>query len=285
MKLGIFSFNTNYTVSANELAAAAEERGFESIWFPEHTHIPASRETPFPGGGDLPREYIDMLDPLTSCAAAAVVTKKIVVGTAVCLINQHDIFSLANSVASVDILAKGRFEFGIGAGWLAEEMVNHGFKFEERWIVLEDRLKALKALWIENESSYKGKYTNFDRVWSFPKPFQDPHPPIIFGTLASEWGRRRTAKYADGWIPLSSVHGENLSNDILDFHEQLKRQGRDPENVPVSVCDNQETNPDKLRELADLGMVYRAIPRCPTEDKATVFRWLDRYAKLVEELA
>ena len=284
MKLGIFTFNTDYTIRPDDLAIAAEERGFESVWFPEHTHVPASRETPFPTGGDLPREYVDMLDPLTSCAAAAVVTKTLVVGTAVCLMNEHDIFALANAVASIDVLASGRFEFGVGAGWIAEEMVNHGFRFEERWAVLEDRLKALKVLWTEDESTYHGKYINFDRVWSYPKPLQKPHPPIILGTLASEWGRKRTAAYADGWIPLSPVHGEFLEKDILDFHEKLREVGRDPKDVPISICDNQETSFDKLRELADLGLIYRAIPRCPTKDKDSVLKWLDSYAGLIHEL-
>lgn len=285
MKLGIFTFNSDYTIRADEIAVAAEERGFESVWFPEHTHVPASRETPFPGGGELPREYVDMLDPLTSCAAAAVATKKLIVGTAVCLINEHDIFALANAVASVDILSQGRFEFGVGAGWIAEEMVNHGFQFKDRWSVLEDRLKALKALWTQEESTYQGKNISFDRVWSYPKPFQKPHPPIILGTLASEWGRKRTAQYADGWIPLSSVHGDQIVSDIHDLHRKLREVGRDPQNVPISICDNQETNPDKLRMLADLGLVYRAIPRCPTKDKDNVLRWMDRYAKLIDELA
>ena len=284
MKLGIFTFNTNYTIRPDEIAVAAEERGFESVWFPEHTHVPASRETPFPGGGELPREYIDMLDPLTSCAAAAVVTEKLVVGTAVCLINEHDIFALANAVASVDVLAKGRFEFGVGAGWIAEEMVNHGFQFEERWAVLEDRLQALKSLWTQDESTYHGKFINFEKVWSYPKPIQKPHPPIVLGTLASKWGRKRTAAYADGWIPLSSVHGDSLVKDIHDFHEQLMAVGRDPKDVPVSICDNQEIPFDKIRELADLGLVYRAIPRCPTEDRESVLRWMDGYAKLIDEL-
>ncbi|MEM7542998.1 MAG: LLM class F420-dependent oxidoreductase [Pseudomonadota bacterium] len=285
MKLGIFTFNTEYTIRAHELAIAAEERGFESVWFPEHTHVPASRETPFPAGGELPREYVDMLDPLTSCAAAAVVTKTLIVGSAVCLMNEHDIFALANAVASVDILSGGRFEFGVGAGWIAEEMRNHGFEFKDRWPVLEDRLMALKTLWTEDESTHHGKFVTFDRVWSYPKPLQKPHPPIVLGTLASEWGRKRTAKYADGWIPVDGMHGEKLEEDIADLHQKLSDQGRDPGSMRISICDNQPTDPDRLRRLADSGAVYRAIPRCPTEDKDSVLSWMDDYAKLIDELA
>ena len=285
MKLGIFTFNTDYTIRAHEIAIAAEERGFESVWFPEHTHVPASRETPFPTGGELPREYVEMLDPLTSCAAAAVVTEKLIVGSAVCLMNEHDIFALANAVASIDVLSGGRFEFGVGAGWIVEEMVNHGVQFKERWPVLEDRLRALKTLWTEDESTYRGKYVEFDRVWSYPKPHRKPYPPIVLGTLASEWGRKRTAEHADGWIPLASVHGDGLAKDIEDFHQKLREVGRDPADVPVSVCDNQPTDRDTLKRLADLGTVYRAIPRCPTEDKASVLRWMDDYAKLIDEVA
>ncbi|MEM7469629.1 MAG: LLM class F420-dependent oxidoreductase [Pseudomonadota bacterium] len=284
MKLGIFTFNTEYTIRADEIAVAAEERGFESVWFPEHTHVPASRETPFPAGGDLPKEYVHMLDPLTSAAAAAVVTKDLIIGSAVCLMNEHDVFALANAVASLDILSKGRFEFGVGAGWIAEEMRNHGFEFKERWAVLEDRLKALKALWTQTEASHHGPYTNFEKVWSYPKPITKPHPPIVLGTLASEWGRKRTAEYADGWIPLGPMHGDQMINDIKDLHSKLRDRGRDPASVPISICDNQQTDPNTLKRFADSGLIYRAIPRCPTEDQASVLRWMDDYARLIEAL-
>lgn len=283
MKLGVFSFNTEYSIRPDELAIAAEERGYESVWFPEHTHIPASRQTEWPAGGELPKEYIHMCDPLVSAAAAAVVTKHIIVGTSICLINEHDTMALAKAVATVDYLANGRFEFGVGAGWNVEEMVNHGVQFEERWAVLEDRLLAMKALWTQDESTYHGKYENFDKVWSYPKPVSQPHPPILVGTLASAFGRKKVAQLGDGWIPVGSLHGGTMGDDIADLHDKLREEGRDPESVPVSVFDIFETPIDDLKRLAELGTVYRAIPRCPTEDRDTVLRWLDKYAVLIDE--
>ena len=279
MKLGVFTFNTEYTMRADELAVAAEERGFESIWFPEHTHIPASRLSPWPGNGPLPKEYVHMSDPFTSAAAAAVVTKTIKLGTGICLVVEHDPLALAKTVATVDRLSNGRFLFGVGAGWNREEMENHGTPFDKRWKVLEERVKAMKALWTEEEASFHGEYVNFDRVWSYPKPIQQPHPPVILGTFGSVWGRKRVADFGDGWIPIDLFHGD-LKADVADLHRRLKENGRDPESVSISMFDIFETPEDDLRRFADLGFVTRAIPRCPTEDRDTVLRWLDRYADI-----
>ncbi len=277
MKLGVVSFNTEYTIRADELAVAAEERGFDSVWFPEHTHIPASRLTPFPPGGDLPREYIHMSDPFISCMAAASVTKTLKVGTGVCLLVEHEPIALAKTVATLDRLSNGRFLFGIGAGWIREEMENHGTRYEERWKVLEERIKAMKALWTEHEASFHGKYVDFDRVWSYPKPVTKPHPPIVLGTFASTWGRQRVADYADGWMPIDVYH-QDMKADIADLHARLRKNGRDPARVEISMFDIFETKEDDLKRFADYGFVTRAMPRCPTEDRDTVLRWLDRYA-------
>lgn len=279
MKLGVFSFNTEYTMRADELAVAAEERGFESIWFPEHTHIPASRLSPWPGKGPLPKEYVHMSDPFTSAAAAAVVTKTIKLGTGVCLVVEHDPLALAKTVATVDRLSNGRFLFGVGAGWNREEMENHGTPFDRRWKVLEERVKAMKALWTQEEASFHGEYVNFDRVWSYPKPIQQPHPPVILGTFGSIWGRKRVADFGDGWIPIDLFHGD-LKADIADLRRRLIDNGRDPDAVTISMFDIFETSEEDLRRFADLGVVTRAIPRCPTEDRDTVLRWLDRYAEI-----
>ena len=284
MKLGVMSFNTEYSIRADELAVAAEERGFESIWFPEHTHIPASRKTPFPAGGDLPKEYAHMSDPFVSAAAGAAVTKTIKFGTGICLLIEHDPIALAKTVATVDRVSDGRFLFGIGAGWNAEEMENHGTPYDKRWKVLQERIEAMKLLWTEEEATYHGEYVNFDRVWSYPKPVQQPHPPVILGTFGSKWGRQRVADYADGWIPIGLFH-EDLKADIADLRERLKKNGRDPESVSISMFDVYSTSEDDLKRFADLGVVERAIPRCPTEDKDTVLRWLDRYAEIARKLA
>ena len=279
MKLGVFSFNTEYTIRADELAIAAEERGFESIWFPEHTHIPASRETAYPGGGPLPKEYIHMSDPFTSAAAAAVVTKTIKIGTGVCLVIEHDPLALAKTVATIDRLSNGRFILGVGAGWNAEEMENHGTPYAKRWKVLEERVKAMKALWTQEEASFKGDWVNFEKVWSYPKPVQKPHPPVIIGTFGSKWGCQRVADYAEGWIPIDGLM-TSLDDSIADLHARLRENGRKPEDAPISMFDIYETSEDDLKRHAEMGCIERAIPRCPTEDKDTVLRWLDRYAEI-----
>jgi probable F420-dependent oxidoreductase len=279
MKLGVFSFNTEYTIRADELAIAAEERGFESIWFPEHTHIPASRDTQYPAGGPLPKEYIHMSDPFTSAAAAAVATKTIKIGTGVCLVIEHDPLVLAKTVATIDRLSNGRFILGVGAGWNAEEMENHGTPYAKRWKVLEERVKAMKALWTEEEASFHGDWVNFEKVWSYPKPIQKPHPPVIIGTFGSKWGCQRVADYADGWIPVDGLM-TSLEDSIADLHARLRENGRKPEDAPISMFDIYETSEDDLKRYADMGCIDRAIPRCPTEDKDTVLRWLDRYAEI-----
>jgi probable F420-dependent oxidoreductase len=279
MKLGVFSFNTEYTIRADELAIAAEERGFESVWFPEHTHIPASRATAYPGGGSLPKEYIHMSDPFTSAAAAAVVTKTIKIGTGVCLVIEHDPLALAKTVATIDRLSNGRFILGVGAGWNAEEMENHGTPYAKRWKVLEERVKAMKALWTEEEASFHGDWVNFEKVWSYPKPLQKPHPPVIIGTFGSKWGCQRVADYAEGWIPIDGLM-TSLDDSIADLHVRLHENGRKPEDAPISMFDIYETSEDDLKRYADMGCIERAIPRCPTEDKDTVLRWLDRYAEI-----
>ena len=279
MKLGVFHFNTEYSIRADELAIAAEERGFESLWFPEHTHIPASRQTEWPGKGPLPREYVHMSDPFVSAAAAAAVTKTIKLGTGICLIIEHDPLALAKTVATVDQISNGRFLFGVGAGWNREEMENHGTPYDKRWKVLEERVKAMKALWTQEEASFHGEFVNFDKVWSYPKPVQRPHPPIILGTFGSTWGRKRVAEFGDGWIPIDLFH-RDLQDDIADLHKRLRDNGRDPASAPISMFDIFETKEDDLKRFADLGLIERAIPRCPTEDKDTVLRWLDRYAEI-----
>ena len=290
MKLGILSFNTEYTIRPDDLAVAAEERGFESIWFPEHTHIPASRESAFDfyeDGeyefteklGDMPAEYAHIADPFVSNAAAAVATRTLKIGTGICLVTQHEPLALAKAVASLDRLSEGRFLFGIGAGWNQEEMQNHGTAFESRWRVLEERVAAMKLLWTEREATFRGEYVNFDRVWSWPKPLQKPHPPLILGTLASTWGRQRVADIADGWIPIPTLH-QDLPADVADLHERLRAAGRDPTAVSITCFEETEIPEDDLKRYADYGFVTRSVTRCPTKDKDVVLRWLDRTAEM-----
>ncbi len=260
MDLGLFTFNTEYTVRADELARESESRGFESLWFPEHTHIPASRRTPYPGGGELPKEYVHMSDPLVGCAAAAAVTERLVVGTAICLVNQHDPIALAKTVASVDRIADGRFEFGVG---------------------------AMRALWTEREASYQGEFVRFDRVWSEPKPVQRPHPPVVLGTFGSAIGIRRVAQLADGWIPIAMFY-DDFPAALQRLRDELRAAGRAEDAAPVSVLlltASAEDAPDEdeLRRYADLP-VRRLIVRIPTEGRESVLPFLDRYAEMARKL-
>lgn len=283
MEMGVFSFNTEYTIRADDLAREAEARGFDSVWFPEHTHIPSGRKTPYPAGGDLPKEYIHMSDPFISCAVAATATTNLIVGTGVSLLPQHEPLAMAKRVATLDRLTNGRFEFGIGAGWNQDEMENHGVKYEERWQVVLEHLAAMKALWTEDEASYHGDYVNFDKVWSYPKPVSKPHPPIVLGAFASKFGINRAAKYADGWIPINALH-ENMPADIEYLKAKLKEYGRDVNRFKISIFDIEETSEEDLKKFSEIEGIHRAIPRCPTEDKDTVLRWLDKYAEINQKL-
>src|SRR5262245_15820494 len=178
---GVLMFPTAYAIPPNRLAAAAEARGFESLFFPEHTHIPASRRTPWPGGAELPREYSHTLDPFVGLAAAAAATRTLRLGTGICLLTERDPIVTAKEVATLDLISGGRFEFGIGAGWNVEEMANHGTAFDTRFRVMVDRAKAMQAIWTEDEAAYHGEFTSFEPIWSWPKPVQKPHPPILLG--------------------------------------------------------------------------------------------------------
>ena len=184
MKFGAMMFSTDYSIRPDDLARLLENRGFESMWVPEHTHIPASRSSAFPGGGDLPRDYWHTLDPFTALTAAAGATTNLKLGTGICLMIERDPITTAKEVASLDMLSNGRFIFGIGGGWNAEEMANHGTNFRRRWRVLRENILAMKALWTEEEAEFHGDFVNFDPVWAYPKPVQKPHPPIIMGGTA-----------------------------------------------------------------------------------------------------
>ena len=181
MQVGVFYFPVDYGIDPGELAAALEARGFASLYVPEHTHIPVSRRTPFPGGGELPKKYSHTHDPFVALSFAAAATKKLLLGTGICLIPEHDPIVTAKSVASLDQLSGGRFIFGIGGGWNVEEMENHGAQYETRFRLMRERILAMQAMWKEEEAAYHGKFVNFDPVWSYPKPKQRPHPPILLG--------------------------------------------------------------------------------------------------------
>ncbi len=231
MKFGVSMFPTDYAISPAELAKAAEERGFESLFFPEHTHIPASRLSPWPGGDDLPKQYWHALDPFVAIAAAATVTEKIKLGPGICLVIERDPITLAKEVASVDHVSGGRVLFGIGGGWNREEMENHGTDFKRRWKVLRERIEAMKAIWETDEATYHGEFVNFEGIWSWPKPVQKPHPPILVGG-DGERTLQRVVRYGDEWMPLGRSI-PSFAGRIKELQELAAAAGRDP--IPVSM--------------------------------------------------
>src|ERR1700723_256884 len=200
MLFGASMFFTDYSMGAGELAQALEERGFESVWAPEHSHIPLSRNSAFPSGGDLPKQYYDVMDPFVSLTYAAAVTKTIKVGTGVCLVAQRDPIQTAKLVASLDQVSGGRFLFGIGGGWNAEEIEAHGTVFDTRMKKMREQIEAMKEIWTKSTAEYHGEIVQVPPMQTWPKPTQKPHPPILLGG-AFPWAARRAIRYGDGWFP------------------------------------------------------------------------------------
>src|SRR5512143_2164356 len=201
MDFGVTMFATDYAMRPDDLARAVEERGFESLWFPEHTHIPASRKSPWPGGPELPKEYWHTHDLFVALTMAAAVTRTLKVGSGICLVVERDPITLAKEVATLDHLSNGRFLFGIGGGWNAEEMANHGTDFTRRWQLLRERIEAMKTIWRDDDAAYHGELVDFDPIWSWPKPVQKPHPPIYLGGHGPK-ALARVVRYCDGWLPI-----------------------------------------------------------------------------------
>jgi probable F420-dependent oxidoreductase len=276
MRLGVFSYNVEYGARPDELARAAEVRGFESFWVGEHTHIPAGRQTPYPGGDPLPKPYYHMADPFVSLMAAAAATTTIKLGTGICLVVEHDPIVLAKTVATLDWLSGGRVIFGIGGGWNREEMEHHGTPFGRRWQVLRERVLAMKALWTQEEASFHGDFVRFDRAISFPKPVQKPHPPILFGG-ATEAGRARVVDYCDGWIPID-VLLDDLPAAIADLRRKAAAAGRRLEELSVSVFAFKPPTADAVKRMADMGVERVTLVSPRRLDDALPF--LDRMATL-----
>ena len=281
MKIGITMFATDYAIRPDTLAKECEERGFESIWFPEHTHIPASRKSPWPAGGELPKEYWHTHDLFVSLGAAAAVTKTIKIGSGICLVIERDPITLANEVASVDQLSNGRLLFGIGGGWNAEEMENHGTSFNRRWKVCRERIEAMKVIWAEEEAEYHGEFVNFDPIWSHPKPVQKPHPPIILGTL-SDKGLKRVVNYCDGWIPVGGTV-QDMPAAIQQLHNLADEAGRPKEEIPVSIFGGPDDE-KALGQLQELGL-DRTVFFVPSADADTVLPLLDKYQGFISKFA
>jgi probable F420-dependent oxidoreductase len=277
MKLGIYIFATDYTIRIDELAREAEQRGFESLFIPEHTHIPASRRSPWPGGPELPREYWHTLDPFVALGYAAAVTSTIRLGTGICLLTERDPIVNAKEVASLDLLSGGRFELAIGAGWNAEEMENHGTAFATRFRVMSERARAMKAIWSEEEPEFHGEFVDFGPIWSYPKPVQTPNPPILVGG-ETDYTLRRVVEWADGWFPRGRG-GFDPAEGMARLKAIADEAGRPMDTINVSLF-GMEPNRAALDRAAEAG-VTRAILGLPSNDRDDVLRRLDRHAGLL----
>jgi len=271
LDFGVAIFPTEDVQDPAELARMAEQRAFESLLFPEHTHIPASRETPYPGGGELPPEYSRTYDPFVALAAAADATTRLRIGTGICLVIERDPIITAKEVASIDRLSGGRFLFGVGAGWNVEEMRNHGTDAERRFGIMRERVEAMKAIWTEDEASYSGRYVNFERIWCWPKPAQKPHPPVLIGGN----GRKvidRVVAYGDEWMP-NRVKDEDLAGRIEQLQRAAEQAGRS--RIPVTIVGRMR-DPAGMEHLAQAG-VHRLVSWLPAHGRDAVERTLDEY--------
>jgi len=284
MMLGYISMNLATDVPVHELAPALEARGYESIWFGEHSHIPVSRKTPYPAGGELPDPYLRMMDPFVTLAVAAAHTTRLRLGTGVALPLEHDIFDLAKQVATLDLLSGGRVLFGVGTGWNEEELANiRPTPWKQRYQALAESIGALRALWTEDEAEFHGKHYDFDPVWSRPKPTQSPHPPILSG-MAGRMGTKHTVEWADEWMPLDIGLG-NVPKKLGLFRAAAEEAGRG--DIPITICAWGDPELDTLREYRDLGAtrVVLGTSRQGNADATTTYPFLDRYAELASELA
>lgn len=279
MKIGLYMFPTEYSIRVDDLAVEAEQRGFESLWVPEHTHIPASRKTPFPAGGELPREYWNTLDPFVGLAAAAARTDRILLGTGICLIIERDTIITAKEVASLDQISRGRFLFGIGGGWNVEEMASHGTEYATRFRKLREQVEACKAIWTLDEPEYSGEFVRFEPLWSWPKPVQKPHPPVILGGHSAHT-RQRVIDFCDGWMPIGfSV--EAVLQGVADLERRAEEAFRDRSTLSVSVYG---ARPD--RETIDRyenGGVDRVVFALRSEHRDAVLAKLDTWQHLIDE--
>ncbi len=277
MKFGVAIFATESVQTPSEIARMAEERGFECLLVPEHTHIPASRESPYPGGGELPPYYSRTYDPFVALTAAAAATERLLIGTGICLVIERDPIITAKEVASIDALSGGRFLFGVGAGWNVEEMRNHGTDASQRFGVMRERIEAMKAIWTQDEASYSGRYVDFERIWCWPKPAQKPHPPVLVGGNGPRVLDRVLA-YGDEWMPNRSPDDELIAR-VSQLEARAAEVGR--ERIPVTVMG---MAPDAARiDRLGQGGVDRVVFWLAPESRASVEQGFDRYAAVMEQ--
>ena len=279
MEFGAAIFFTDYSISPAELAVALEERGFDSLWAAEHSHIPVPRRTPPPSGGELEKRYYDVMDPFVTLTAAAAATKRLKVGTGVCLIIQRDTIQTAKLVASIDQVSGGRFLFGIGGGWNKEEIEAHGTVFTSRMQKMREQVSAMKEIWTKETADYDGQIVKVLPMQTWPKPAQKPHPPILLGG-AFPWAARRAVRYGDGWYPNATAG--DPEQYMPAFRQMAVEAGRDPRSLPVTMGGAPE-DLAKLERFRELGAV-RVNVSLPAEPADKILPILDRWAKLKRQL-
>jgi probable F420-dependent oxidoreductase len=281
MRLGVMMFPTDKSIQPVELAREAEARGFDSLWFPEHSHIPASRRTPWggrEGAPPLPEEYWRSHDQFVALAAAAAVTERIKLGTGITLVAQRDPLWLAKETASLDMISGGRFLFGIGYGWNIEEMEHHGVPTNRRRAVVREKMLAIKELWTKEEASFSGTYVNFEASWAWPKPVQQPHPPILIGAAPTELTFRHVAEYADGWMPIEGRWP--ISEKLPELRKAAEAAGRDPDSLTIGIFAI-KPDPAHIEAQIEAGVSLAALP-LPSAPRDKVLPALDRHAALLE---
>ena len=271
-------FPTDYAIDPATLAPEVEERGFDSLWFPEHSHIPVSRTSPYPGGGDLPRMYVHTYDPFVGLMAAAAATTTLKVGTGIALVVQRDTIHTAKEVASLDRLSGGRFLFGVGAGWNREEMADHGTDPKTRMRLMAEQIKAMKALWTQEEAEYHGEFVDFERSWAWPKPVTEPHPPVLVGGMGPGV-EDRVLDFGDEWMP-QRVGPDNI-DEFAERVDKLQQRAADAGRgrIPMSLF-GAETSSEALDGYRRVGM-DRLIYGVSSSDRDTVLKELDELAPLV----
>jgi probable F420-dependent oxidoreductase len=280
MTFGVSLFATDYSIRPDEFARAAEERGFDSVFFPEHTHIPTSRKTPFPLGGELPRDYSHIHDLFVTMTAAAIATTRIKIGAGVCLVTEHDPIVLAKQAASLDALSNGRLILGIGAGWNAEEMENHGVPFKKRWRVVGERVKAMRRIWTQDAAEFHGDFVNCDPIWCWPKPARAGGPPVWLGSLSMK-ALERVVEYCDGWYPVGA-ESEALARRLQVLREAAARAGRQFDKIDLAVA-VVAPNEDSCNRLRDLGFSH-LILGVASEPHDKALAALDKRASLISKL-
>ena len=283
MEFGVTMFPTDFSIGPAALARAVEERGLDALFIPDHSHIPASRLSPFRLGDELPADYSHNLDMFIGLAAPAAVTSRLRQGTGICLVIERDPITTAKEVASLDHLSGGRVDFGIGAGWNREEMENHGTDWHRRFKLMRERIEAMQAIWTQDEASYAGEFTNFEAIWSWPKPVQKPHPPIFVGGDGAGT-LRRVLRYGDGWIPMLAERGEIELEPKLERMRELAslaaEAGRPP---PPITTFGTPRDPAVIEQLGEAG-VTRCIFGLKAAAEAEILPRLDKLTAMLASL-